>query len=381
MKPLSRATKIMLVYNTSYYLYNFRLPLIKELCSRNYKVYALSPTDAYVKYLKEHGVEHIDIELSRSGLNPLKDLFLLLRLVKIFRQYKPDIIQLFTIKPNLYGTIAARIAGIENVYNMITGLGYIFIGNDLKKRTLRKFIEFLYRKALCFSKHVYFQNKDDRNYFIERNLVDKEKTSIVPGSGVDTAFFSPSHRVKVDVNDKITFILVSRMIDDKGINEFVDAAYQVKMIYQNVAFWLIGPVDSTYPNSIPYAKLMHWNSEGIIKYFGATDDVRPFLAKADVIVLPSYREGTPVSILEGLATGMPVITTDAIGCRETVKNGKNGFLVAPKDSKTLAAAMIRFVQNPALIVPMGKESRKLALEKFDVRLVNQKILSKYPYLA
>jgi glycosyltransferase involved in cell wall biosynthesis len=352
--------------------------LIKEFCSLNYKVYALSPADAYTKYLEKYGVEHIDIKISRSGLNPLQDILLLFKLIEIFRRYKPDIIQLFTIKPNIYGTIAGRIAGVKNIYNMITGLGYIFIGDSIKKHALRKFTEILYRNSLLFSKHVYFQNNDDRNYFITHNMVNREKTSIVAGSGVNTEYFSPRKKIKRNVNDRIVFILVSRMIRDKGITEFVDAAYQIKKHFDNVNFLLLGPIDTTYPNSISRTTLEQWNKEGIVKYLGATDDVRPYLARADVIVLPSYREGTPVSILEGLAMGMPVITSDAIGCRETVRHGRNGFLVQVKDSQALASAMISFIQKPDLIDQMGRESRKLAVETFDVKIVNQKILKKYP---
>lgn len=369
--------KIFLVSNTSWYLYNFRLPLIKGLISRGYQVFALSPEDTYVKYLRDYGIKHIHIKMSRSGINPFEDIFLFIKLSNIYKRYKPDVIQNFTIKPVIYGTFAAQMSKINYIYNMIPGLGYVFTGNSLKKFWVRKVVRFLYRRSLLFSKHIYFQNQDDRDYFIKHKIVDKEKTSIVPGTGVDTDLFSPGKR---EQKEGITFILVARMLWDKGIKEFVDAAYRLRKQYQDISFWLLGPVDMQNPRGISSEQLENWNKEGIVKYLGMTDNVKSYLEKADVIVLPSYyREGIPLSLLEASAMGMPIITTDSVGCREVVEDGKNGYLVPAKDSVALSSFMERFISNPELAFRMGKASRKMALTKFDAKKVVKEILKYYPF--
>ncbi len=369
--------RIILVANTSWYLYNFRLPLIKELLSRGYNVFALSPTDSYVANLQKYGIEHININMTRGGINPFEDIFLLLKFIDIYRKYKPDAIQHFTIKPVIYGTIAACVSHIKYIYNMIPGLGYVFTDNSLKKFLVRGIVRFLYRKSLYLSKHLYFQNQSDRDYFINHKLVNKEKTSVVPGTGVNTIRFSPGNRKK---KNEITFILVARMLWDKGIKEFVEAARILKEKYQNITFWLLGPVDRQNPRGILPEQLENWNKEGAIKYLGMTDNVKLYLEKADVIVLPSYyREGIPLSLLEGAAMGMPIVTTDSVGCREVIEEGKNGFLVPIKDPERLSSTMEQFLLNPDLVYLMGKESRKMAVTKFDSRKIVQEILRYYPF--
>lgn len=369
--------KIILVANTSWYLFNFRSPLIKELIFRGYRVTALSPSDSYATRFKKYGVKHIDFKITRSGINPLEDVLLILKFVNIYKRHKPDVVQHFTIKPVIYGSIAARIAGIKYIYNMIPGLGYVFTGESFKKFWVRKIAQLLYRRSLSFSQHIYFQNNEDRNYFIKHRIVDLKKTSVVPGTGVDIDLFSPRRSYK---ENGVTFIVAARMLWDKGIKEFVEAAYNLRKKYDNVHFWLLGPVDLENPRGIAPEQLRAWSNDGVVKYHGMTDNVKSYLEKADVIVLPSfYREGIPLSLLEGAAMGMPIITTDFIGCREVVENGVNGLLIPIKNSEALAAAMEKFILNPSLMSRMGVQSRKMAIAKFDSKKVVQNILQHYPF--
>lgn len=377
MSPYISRPKIIFVANTTWYLYNFRLPLLKELIHRGYTVFALAPYDSYVKHFKEYGIKHIDIQITRSGINPFTDLNLLQKFVSIYKKYKPDIVQHFTVKPVIYGTIAARISHIKYIYNMVPGMGYVFTGTSFKKFWIQRIVRHLYRRTMIFSQHVFFQNKDDRNYFLEHNMIDKQKTSVIPGTGVDTDKFSPGKQEK---KEGTTFIIAARMLWDKGIREFVDAAHTIKKKYRNVTFWLLGPVDLQNPKGISPAQLEKWNREGIVKYLGMTDNVKSYLKKADVIVLPSYyREGIPLSLLEGAAMGMPIITTDSTGCREVVEDGINGYLVPIKDSTKLASAMEKFIVNPDLISRMGKASRRMAIQRFDSKKVVKGILKYYPF--
>ncbi|MGQ9465425.1 MAG: glycosyltransferase family 4 protein, partial [bacterium] len=371
--------KIVLSANTTWYLYNFRLPLVKELLRRNYQVFALSPTDKYVNYLKELNVRHIDIKIKRSGINPLEDILLLARFIQIYKRYQPDLVHHFTIKPVIYGTIAAKTVGIKYIFNMIPGLGYVFIDASLKKRLVQLVTKNMYKQALKFSNHVFFQNADDYNYFLKHRMVPLERASIVPGTGVDTEKYKPVAK-KSKIDGKIIFIFSGRLLWDKGVGEFISAARLLKKKYNNIDFWLAGPVDLQNPKGILPEQLNQWQQEGIINYLGMTDNIEQYLHKADVIVLPSfYREGIPLSLLEGAACGLPIITTDSVGCREVVTDGKNGFLVPIKDPDALAQAMEKFILKPDLVTEMGNESSKIAKEKFDSKKVVNLILQRYPF--
>lgn len=377
MNQAKTRQKIIIASNTSWYLYNFRLPLLEGLIDRGCQVFTLAPSDKYSKNFRRYGIEHIDIKIARSGLNPFVDICLLLKFINIYRLYKPDLVQHFTVKPIIYGTIAAYFLRVKNIYNMVPGLGYVFTGMSSKKFWIQKVVRFLYRRTMIFSQHVFFQNQDDRNYFFEHKMVDKQKTSVIPGTGVDTVKFSPRKHERKKV---VTFILAARMLWDKGIREFVDAAHTIKKKYRNVTFWLLGPVDMENPKGISSEQLEKWNKEGTVKYFGMTDNIKSYYEKADVIVLPSYyREGLPLSLLEGAAMGMPIITADSTGCREVVEDGTNGYLVPIKNSVKLASAMEKFIVNPDLISRMGKASRRMAIQKFDSKKVVKEILKYYPF--
>jgi glycosyltransferase involved in cell wall biosynthesis len=296
--------------------------------------------------------------------------------VKAYKKYRPDIVQHFTVKPVIYGTIAAHLCGVKHIFNMVPGMGYVFTGKSFKKSWVQTIVRLLYRSTMKYSSHVFFQNNDDRNYFLQYHIVDERMTSVVSGTGVDIEKFKP---IKKKHKKGITFIMAARMLWDKGIGEYVKAARFIKSKYRNTHFWLLGPVDLQNPKGIKPEQLQHWNEEGIIEYLGMTDNIRSYMQKADVIVLPSYyREGIPLSLLEGAAMGMPIITTDSTGCREVVEDGKNGFLVPIRDVAKLSSAMERFTKKPMLVSRMGKESRKLAVKKFDSRRIVKEILKFYP---
>jgi glycosyltransferase involved in cell wall biosynthesis len=259
---------------------------------------------------------------------------------------------------------------------MIPGMGYVFTGKSIKKFFVQKIVRFLYRNTLKFSHHVFFQNKDDHEYFLRYKLVSSDKTSVIPGTGVDIVKFRPMKRKE---KKNITFMIAARMLWDKGIGEFVEAARIIREKYDNVDFWLLGPVDLQNPKGIKPEQLDQWRREGLVTYLGMTDDIKSFYAKADVIVLPSYyKEGIPLSLLEGAAMGKPIISTDSTGCRDVVENGKNGYLVPVRDAVQLALAMERFITDPFKIKIMGEQSRKMAVAKFDSQRIVTQILKYYP---
>jgi len=335
-----------------------------------HEVICLGPEAGFEQPLQELGAGYRQIPLHRTGLNPLKDIKTLFSLRKTLKEIKPDLVFSYTVKPIVYGSIAARMAGIKQMYAMIEGLGYVFTGQNMKQKLLRQLVSFLYHRTLKYNRAVFFLNPDDKQLFIERGIVPNAvKPVLINGIGVNIekfAFVPPKL-------SPVTFLLIARLIKDKGILEYVEAARLLKQKYPTAIFQLLGPLDIN-PAAITQTQLNQWTKEGIIEYLGKTNDVRPFIAESSVYVLPSYREGTPRSVLEAMSMGRPVITTDAPGCRETVVNGRNGFLVPVKDISALKSAMEKFILEPDLIIQMGRQSRIIAEEKYDVRKVNRVIL-------
>lgn len=362
----------MMVGNIAQSLVNFRGPLLREMSKRGHEVVAVSPEDEpkYTSALEEMGVQHRTVPLQRAGFNPLADMKFMLALARLMRREGTGLFLGYTIKPVIYGNLAARLAGVPHRAALITGLGYAFGDGSFKQRLVGRIVHVLYRLALAGAEVVFFQNPDDRSEFLKRGFIAPERAALVAGSGVDLERFPRS----APPEPPIRFVLIARLIREKGIEQFVEAARILKQRYPEARFQLLGPLDSN-PTAIRQEELEGWEREGIVEYLGVTDDVRPYLQAASVFVLPSYyREGTPRTALEALATGRPVITTDAPGCRETVDHGVNGFLIEPRDAASLTRAMERFLEEPELVSTLGEASYRLAIAKYDVNLVNAEML-------
>ncbi|MEL6864219.1 MAG: glycosyltransferase family 4 protein [Bacteroidota bacterium] len=363
-------TKIAIVANSTWNIYNFRLNLVELLDKEQYELLVIAPVDHYISYLNKYPkVRHIHLhKLSRKSTNPLKDLALMQELYQIYKTEKPDLVIHYTVKPNIYGGFAAKMAGVKYL-STITGLGYTFIHNGLVKKITKE----LYRLAFQHSEKIVFENTDDRLMFIQEQISTSDKSISIKGCGVNIDHFSPNGYIKQ--KDKVIFTFIGRLLHDKGIAEFVEAARQAKAQCPNTEFWVIGDIDNQNPAAISQKLLVSWMQEKVIRYFGPTDDVRYFIKRSDCIVLPSYREAIPRVVQEGMAMKKPIITTDTPGCREAVDEGKNGFLVPIKDAYALATAMTRFYAlDEKRISAMGDYSRDKAVSEFDDRLIAQQLL-------
>jgi glycosyltransferase involved in cell wall biosynthesis len=368
---------LALISNNAFSLVNFRGPLIKALRARGVTVYALAPdyTAQTCEAIAALGAEPVHITLERTGMNPLKDARDILRLTQQLRRLGPDATLGYFIKPVIYGSLAARLAGVPRRYALVAGLGYAFDSNgqktSLKRQVLHSVSSRLYRQAFRVCDRVFFQNTDDIEYFTQRRILDPRKAVRVNGTGVDLEHFAPAPPVTAPV----TFLLMARLLRAKGICEFAGAARRIKAAYPESRFVLLGEPDSN-PDSLTRAEVEAWVREGILEWPGQVQGVRPWIAQSSVYVLPSYyREGVPRSTQEAMAMGRPVITTDNTGCRQTVIDGVNGFLVPVRNAAALTDAMRKFIEQPALIETMGRESRRLAGERFDVHAINRRILA------
>ena len=365
--------RIILIASIAQSLLVFRGRLLEELVAEGHQVLTCAPPteDQVVQDLQRLGVDFHPLPMTRNSIDPPGDVQLAWRMKQLFHAHKPDLVFSYTIKPVIYGSMVARWCGIPNAA-MITGLGKTFSGTTRQDRVVEKIVRLLYRFSLRGTNPVFFQNPDDLQLFWRAGLVKRDnRPTLIPGSGVDLDYFSPGPFPK-----QPSFLLLARMIAAKGIPEYVAAAKIVRQKYPGTRIRMAGFV-TTGSGSISAQQIEAWQREAGIEFLGGLDDVRPALRDASVYVLPSwYREGIPRSILEAMAMGRPVITTDAPGCRETVRPGENGFLVPERDVEALANAMIKFVEQPELIAKMGKVSRILAEQRFDVRRVNNIILQR-----
>lgn len=393
--------RIVLIGNYSESILSFRGHLLSKFMEAGHEVVACAPGENPVlaAKLREMGVAYRSIALERTGINPLRDFLSFLELALFIRSYKPHIVFNYTIKPIIYGSFAAKLMGVPKIFSMVTGLGYVFIGTAKKHFFLKSLVTKLYKLALLYNKTIFFLNPDDLSLFCELNIVqNSQRILLINGEGVDIDYFNnpnagsaatPTsktivingsgvdlvHFTNVSVHPgPIVFLLIARLIKDKGIIEYVNAARQIKKRYPQAIFRLVGPFDCN-PAAIQQSQVASWTEEGVVEYLGETKDVRPFIADASVYVLPSYREGLPRTILEAMAMGRPVITTDAPGCRETVTDNDNGFVVPVKDTIQLELAMERFILEPELIEKMGNRCRELVEKKYDVHKVNSVILA------
>ena len=360
--------RILLIAGFADSVLPFRGALIRALVDSGCEVHVAAPGITTVPKIGKElslpaGRLH-DVPIARAGTNPLSDARTLLALYRLMRGMRPDAVLPYTIKPVIYGTLAAWLARVPHRFALVTGLGYAFIGR--RQGVLQRLVRLLYGMALARAGKVFFQNPDDERLFRQRGILPAPVPSVViNGSGVDVSAYAEAPLPPSPQR----FLLIGRLLGDKGVREYAEAARKVKAVHPQARFLLAGWIDEN-PDSIAQSELDHWVEDGAIEFLGKLPDVRPAIAAATVYVLPSYREGTPRTVLEAMAMGRPIITTDAPGCRETVVDGDNGFLVPVRSTEALVEAMTRFIENPQLAARMGARSRRIAEDKYDVRKVN-----------
>jgi glycosyltransferase involved in cell wall biosynthesis len=367
--------RVAIISSQAFSLGNFRGPLIRELVARGVQVFALAPD--YVPQTRDAvaalGAQPVAYRLQRAGLRPLRDVIDTLRLLALLRRLRPDATLAYFVKPVIYGGLAARMARVPQRYALIEGAGYVFADHAAQswyRRVLRAAVSGMYRLALQGARRVFVLNQEDGRLFLDHGLVRAVQLVCLGGIGVDLDEFAAAPPVTAPV----TFVLVARLLREKGVGEYVAAARLVRAVYPRSRMLLVGGVDEN-PGALTNQQVQAWVDEGVVEWTGPVPDVRPWLRQASVCVLPSfYREGVPRSLQEAMAMGRPLITTDWVGCRDTVEPGRNGFLVPVRDVAALAAAMRRFVEQPELIVSMGAASRRLAEQRFDARRVNARML-------
>lgn len=361
--------KFILISPKNRTVYNFRGDLVREIINKGYEVLVTGPDNTDVDKITALGARFVEIPMNKTGTSILGDLKYSKRLYELFKKEKPDAVLAYTVKPVVYGSIAAKRAGVKNINGMITGGGYAFTSKSLKARVIGIIVRTLYKIGLSGADNVIFQNSDDLTEFCDRGLVKRDKCRVVNGSGVNT-----SHFVPVPYPEKTSFFMLSRLLKSKGVAEYLEAAETVKRKYPDTQFYLLGKYETAMQDAIPREEIERYINDGVVTRFEETSDVRPYYEKCSVYVLPSYREGTPRTVLEAMAMARPIITTDTQGCRETVEDGRNGFLVPVGDSKALADRMLYFIENTDKISQMGKESKALCDEKYEVAKVNRDML-------
>lgn len=367
--------KAMILSNQSRSMSVFWRVLIKAMQAKDLEVICCAPPGdmASDNSLKNMGCRLLHYDLERKGLNPFKDLQSLNQLTKIMKAEKPDILFATTIKPVIYGLLAAKKAGIKRAFATITGLGYAFEADTFFKKIINNISRFLYRASLRNAKGVFFQNPEDASLFRKQNILAPDGPVLfAAGTGVDTSHFAPAPFPSIQ-NGEITFLLIGRLLEAKGLREYAKAAKLLKTKYPDAKFQLLGPPD-TGLGTIDLKEIASWQPD--VTYLGETTDVRPYIARAHVIVLPSWREGLPTSLMEAMSMGRPIVATNTPGCREVVNKDVNGFLAELKNPESLAEAMEKFLTRPELVVRMGAAGRRIAEEKFDANVVAQGILEK-----
>lgn len=369
--------KFLMIAGFAESVVNFRWDLICAVQAKGLEVHIAAPEilqDAPTREkLQAQGFILHNVPMQRTGTNPVEDFKTLLALRQLMQQIKPDYVLAYTIKPVIYGMLAAKSAGVPHRIALITGLGYAFQDSDSStaKNWIRRITRGLYKQALAATEVTFFQNDDDQKLFSDLGITSPgQRTIVVNGSGVNTEKFSPQ---PLPEGEEIHFLLIGRLLKDKGVREYVEAARKVKQKYPHAVFNMVGFIDIN-PSAITQAELDQWVSEGTVKFWGKLSDVRPALNACHIFVLPSYREGTPRTVLEAMATGRAIITTDAPGCRQTVDEGYNGFLVPVQSSEKLAEAMERFITQPDLIESMRQASLEIVKTKYDVNIINDFML-------
>jgi glycosyltransferase involved in cell wall biosynthesis len=368
--------KAVLLANTAWYLYNFRISLAHALKERGWELVLVSPPDEYAKKLQEKGFTWRPISMTRRGFNPFVELSTINELVKLYREIQPDVVHHFTVKPVIYGSLAARRVRVPTIINAVTGLGYLFIDQGVRGKLLQKLIGYLYRISIRPSSvRVVFQNSDDQNVFLSSGWVRREQAVLIPGSGVDINTFSPLP----EPESRNVVLMVGRMLWDKGVGVFVEAVRLLQGKGVDADFVLVGASDLGNPRAVPTSQLESWEQEGLIQWLGHQDDMPEIYARSMMVVLPTtYREGIPRTLIESAASGRPLIATDMPGCREVIQDGINGLLVPPNDPARLAGAIEKLLENSELRSSMGQAGRQMVIEKFSNQRIVEETLRLYP---
>lgn len=351
-------------------LFWFRMDMMKAFIKQGHSVFALGPEheDEWKDKFKEHDIEYYQVYVERNGINPIQDMKTFYEIYLFMKEEKPDKVFAYQAKTIVYGSFAAWINRKKEVYLLIAGLGSIFRGAGIKNKIVKTVMTVQYWAACKISKKVFFQNKDDIKEFLNRGLLTTRQVVLINGSGVNLSKFRPA-----PLPEEPVFLYIGRLIRDKGVMEYLKACSIIKERFPSVRCLLVGPYDSN-PSALQPGELQPYLSTGVIEYFGEQNDVRPFIAMCSAFILPSYHEGTPKTVLEAMAMGRAIITSDAPGCRETVINGENGYLVEVKNIEAIANKMEYLILHPDICKEMGKKSLDLAVEKYDVNMVNQSIL-------
>lgn len=374
--------KAVLFANTDWYLYNFRRALALALQRQGYEVLLISPAGPYGDKLRALGLRWESVPMARRSLNPLREAALLWHLVRLLRREQPALVHGFTIKCAVYGSLAARLAGVPARVNAVAGMGYVFTSPQLKARLLRPVVRGLLRLALGGSgARLILQNADDVALFRQAGLVDPEHIRLIRGSGVNCAQFAAGMRARPPGDGRMRVLLASRLLWDKGLAEFVAALRQLRLQGRTVHALLAGTPDPGNPATVPEATIREWVAEGLVSWLGHVDDMAGLLGSVDVVVLPSHREGLPRTLVEAAACGLPLITTDVPGCREVVSDGVDGLLVPRGDSRALAQAIRRLQDDPELARRLGVAARLKARSQFDEHIVIQRTLEVYAELC
>jgi glycosyltransferase involved in cell wall biosynthesis len=361
--------KVLIALNSAWNLFNFRSGLIKAMLDAGYEVVAVAPTDEYVDRLVALGCKFVHLPMENNSINPLKDIQLCFRYWRVLRKERPDIFLGYTVKPNIYGSLAAHVLRIP-VINNIAGLGSVFIRDNWITSLVRS----LYRLGLSRSSKVFFQNQDDLNAFVSWGIVRLSVVERLPGSGVDLKKFYP--KPSLEETSRVIFLMIARMLWDKGVYEYVQAAKAVKAHYPHTEFALLGFLDVKNPSAVSREQMDEWVAQGFVSYWGVSDDVRVEIAQANVIVLPSYREGTPRTLLEASAMGKPVISTDAVGCKDVVEDSVTGFLCKARDSNDLAKKILLMMNlSHTERIQMGFQGRFKMEREFDEKIVIDRYLN------
>jgi glycosyltransferase involved in cell wall biosynthesis len=366
--------RIGLVANTDWYLYNFRLGLARYLRASGFEVRLISPAGKYTASFKQENFPWIEWQIGRQSLMPWEELSALRRLARLYRDQDLDLIHQHTIKPVIYGSLAARMLGNHSVINSITGRGYVFLSQEPKAFVLRPAVRLLYRMAFRDPKYAaIFENDEDRSYFIANRLISADRTWLIPGVGVDTQRYQPCPAPA----GQLTVLFASRMLWDKGVGTLVDAARILK-INNSVKVVLVGEPDPGNPASIAPEQLSTWTAEGVVEWWGWQADMSQIYRQVHIVTLPTqYGEGVPTVLLEAAACGLPIVASDIPGCRAIIQHEENGLLVPPGDARALARALQRLISDSDLRGRMGQIGRQIVLNKFALDLINQSTFDVY----